>query len=70
MRNSSKRLLKWVSLGMLLAVSSNTMATDTVVVGGITFTCSNSCVRSGPGGNIIRDCCGGRVFARMRPVES
>lgn len=45
-------------------------ATDSVVVNGITVTCSNSCVVSSSGGTTtVRDCCGGRVNFTIRRIE-
>jgi hypothetical protein len=65
---------KWKSIvgGMVVVcltmVSSTALATDTVRVGGQSYTCTNRCVVTGtPSNYSISDCCGGQVSTTFNP---
>lgn len=57
-----KRILALAAISAAALFAAPTFATDSVQVGGITFTCTNTCsVSTSNGVTTVRDCCGGRV---------
>lgn len=57
--------------GVIVASSATAVAGDSVIVGGIRHTCSNTCVvtTTSPGIINVRDCCGGQVRIQILPTR-
>lgn len=64
-----KRILALTAISAAALFAAPAFA-DSVQVGGVTVSCTNTCVVTTVGGvTTVRDCCGGRVTVRIGKTE-
>lgn len=62
---------RFLALAAVALFSAPVFASQTVVINGITYTCTNTCVVTINNDSTftVRDCCGGRVSIKVGKIE-